>query len=367
MSINRRSGTFRAGRLWLGSGDAPDMGLILAEARARKATDVHIMAGAPVNFRVGGALQPLSAEVLTASGSRHLACALLSEHQIAQLDEQLDLDFMVTDADHLRYRVNVGYFNGSTGATIRLLPGKPMPLEDLGLPPIVGQLATRGKGLILITGSTSQGKTTTMASLIDAINRTSHKHIVTIEDPIEVVHENKRSLVRQREVGRDTKTFASGLRAALRQDPDELMIGEKRDAETIETALRAAEVGVLVISTLHIVSIEKLIDRLLTHMPPGREQMVRAMIAEVLQAVIHQELLPTVDGGKRVACEILVATRAVRSHLRAGTDVQLRSALMSGREVGMQTMNSALEQLLVEEVISEGVYHDVLKNYASFA
>lgn len=367
MSINRRSGTFRAGRIWLGSGDAPDMGLILAEARARKATDVHIMAHAPVNFRVGGALEPLSPEVLSASAARHLACALLSEPQILQLDEHLDLDFMVTDPGQLRYRVNVGYFNGCAGATIRLLPGKPMPLEELGLPPVVAQLAERGKGLILITGSTSQGKTTTMSSLIDVINRQSRKHIITIEDPIEVVHENKQSLVRQREVGRDTKTFASGLRAALRQDPDVVMIGEMRDAETIETALRAAEVGVLVISTLHIVSIEKLIDRLLTHMPPGREQMIRSMIAEVLQAVIHQELLPTTDGGKRVACEVLVATRAVRSHLRSGSDVQLRSAIMSGREHGMQTMNFALDSLLAQEIISEGVYHDVLKNYASFA
>jgi twitching motility protein PilT len=367
MSINRRSGTFRAGRLWLGTGDAPDMALILGEARARKATDVHIMPHAPISFRVAGELQPLSPEILSASAARHLACALLSEAQVAQLDADLDIDFMVTDRSHLRYRVNVGYFNGSAGATIRLLPGKPLPLESLGLPPVVTTLAERGKGLILITGSTSQGKTTTMSSLIDAINRKSRKHIITIEDPIEVVHENKQSLVRQREVGRDTRTFASGLRAALRQDPDVIMIGEMRDAETIETALRAAEVGVLVISTLHIVSVEKMIDRLLTHMPPGREQMIRAMIAEVLQAVIHQELLPTIDGGKRVACEVLVATRAVRSHLRAGSDVQLRSAIMSGREVGMQTMNAALDNLLAEEVIAEGVYHDVLRNYASFA
>jgi twitching motility protein PilT len=367
VSINRRSGTYRAGRLWLGSGDAPDIGLILAEARTRKATDIHIVAHSAILFRVDAELQPLSDEVLSASAARHLACAMLSESQVTQLDDNLDIDFMVADPTGLRYRVNVGYFNGSAGATIRLLPREPMPLEDLGLPPIVGELARRGKGLILITGSTSQGKTTTMASIIDAINRESKKHIITIEDPIEVVHKNKQSLVRQREVGRDTKTFASGLRAALRQDPDVVMIGEMRDAETIETALRAAEVGVLVISTLHIVSIEKLIDRLLTHMPAGRETMVRAMIAEVLQAVIHQELLPTLDGGKRVACEILVATRAVRSHLRSGSDVQLRSALMSGREVGMQTMNAALETLMAQEVISEGVYQDVLKNYASFA
>src|SRR5439155_16117172 len=209
------------------------------------------------------------------------------------------------DARQQRYRVNVGYFNSAVGATIRLLPNKPMPLEALGLPPIVEQMTHRTKGLILITGSTSQGKTTTMASMIDAVNRHSRKHIITIEDPIEVLHTNQQSLVRQREVGRDTKTFASGLRAALRQDPDVVMIGEMRDAETIETALRAAEVGVLVLSTLHIVSIEKLVDRMLTYVAPGRENTLRTMMSEVLQCVIHQELLPTVDGGKRVACEIL--------------------------------------------------------------
>jgi twitching motility protein PilT len=203
--------------------------------------------------------------------------------------------------------------------------------------------------------------------MIDAINRHSQKHIITIEDPIEVLHTNQQSLVRQREVGRDTKTFASGLRAALRQDPDVVMIGEMRDAETIETALRAAEVGVLVLSTLHIVSIEKLVDRILTYMAPGREHMVRTMVSEVLQGVIHQELLPTVDGHKRVAAEILVATRPVRAQIRAGNEVMLRSSLMSGRESGMQTMNSSLDTLLAESVISDGVYENVMKNYANFA
>jgi twitching motility protein PilT len=365
--MNRRSGTFRSGRIWLGTRDAPDIGAILDEARALKATDVHIMAHSPVHFRVDGQLVPLSAEVLSASAARHLACAMLSEQQVATLDEQMDLDFMCTDGRQQRYRVNVGYFNSSVGATIRLLPNKPMPLEMLGLPPIVEQMTHRTKGLILITGSTSQGKTTTMASMIDAINRHSHKHIITIEDPIEVLHTNQQSLVRQREVGRDTKTFASGLRAALRQDPDVVMIGEMRDAETIETALRAAEVGVLVLSTLHIVSIEKLVDRMLTYMPPGREHMVRAMMSEVLQCVVHQELLPTVDGGKRVACEILVATRAVRTQIRGSNEIMLRSSLMSGRDVGMQTMNSSLDALLAEATISEGVYEDVMKNYANFA
>jgi twitching motility protein PilT len=356
----------RSGRLWLGSDAAKDIHAILDEAREMNATDVHIMAQSPIHFRIDGQLQPFSDEVLSASMARHLACALLSEPQIASLDEHLDLDFMCVDHGQQRYRVNVGLFNGATGATIRLLPNRPMLLEDLKLPPVVEQMTHRGKGLILITGSTSQGKTTTMASMVDAINRHSRKHIVTIEDPIEYVHTNNLSMVRQREVGRDTKSFSSGLRAAMRQDPDVLLIGEMRDYDTIETALRAAETGVLVLSTMHIVSIEKLMDRLLAYVPPGRENMIRTMTAEALLGVVHQELLSTVDGGKRVACEVLVATRAVRNQIRTGTELQLRSTIMLGHEVGMRTMADSLDDLLAQELITEGVYQDVMKNYGSF-
>lgn len=331
-----------------------------------KATDVHVMAHAPVCFRVDGELRPVSDEKLTASMARHLSCALLSERQTASLEEQLDIDFMYIDARQQRYRVNVGFFNGATGATIRILPNAPIPLADLGLPPIVEEVTHRGKGLVLVTGSTSQGKTTTLASMVDAINRRSRKHIVTIEDPIEYLHVNGSSLVRQREVGRDTLTFASGLRAALRQDPDVLLIGEIRDYDTIETALRAAESGVLVLSTMHIVSIEKLMEKVLALVPSGRENMIRTMTAETLQCVVHQELLPTTDGGKRVACEVLVATRAVRNQLRSDTVLQLRSSILSGRDVGMRTMNQSLDALLNEGLITEGQYQDVMKNYASF-
>jgi twitching motility protein PilT len=360
----RRSGTMRSGRIWLGVESAGDIHTILDEARDCNATDVHIMAHSPIHFRIDGELHPFSEEVLSASVARHLACGLLSEQQVTALDENLDLDFMCVDTDQHRYRVNVGVFNGATGATIRLLPNRPIPLEELKLPPVVEDMTRRGKGLILITGSTSQGKTTTMASMVDAINRHSRKHIVTIEDPIEYLHTNIKSLVRQREVGRDTKSFASGLRAALRQDPDVLLIGEMRDYDTIETALRAAETGVLVLSTLHIVSIEKLMDRLLAFVPTGRENMIRTMAAESLLGVIHQELLPTVDGGKRVACEVLVGTRAVRNQIRSGTDLQLRSSIMSGLSVGMTTMVASLDALLADGVITEGVHQSTMKNYA---
>ena len=353
----------RSGRIWLGVEAAGDIHGILAEARDCNATDVHIMAQSPVFFRIDGELHKYSDEVMSASKARTLACGLLSDSQIAALDENLDLDFMCVDADEERYRVNVGIFNGATGATIRLLPRAPRKLEDLRLPAVVEELTHRGKGLVLITGSTSQGKTTTMASMVDAINRHSRKHIVTIEDPIEYLHVNDQSLIRQREIGRDTKSFSAGLRAALRQDPDVLLIGEMRDYDTIETALRAAETGVLVLSTMHIVSIEKLMDRLLAYVPHGRENMIRVMASESLLAVIHQELLPTVDGGKRVAAEVLIATRGVKNQIRTGTDLQLRNSIQAGGSVGMQTMSQALDDLLAEGVISEGVYQSVQKNY----
>jgi twitching motility protein PilT len=364
--VQRRSGTIRSGRIWLGAEVGTNIALILEEAREMLATDIHIMAGSAVLFRVDGQLQPFSDELLSASVARHLSCALLSETQVASLDEVLDLDFMSVDAKQHRYRINVGYFNGSVGCTIRLLPDRPLPLEDLRLPPIVAEMTHRGKGLILITGSTSQGKTTTMASMVDAINRHSRKHIVTIEDPIEYLHTNGQSLVRQREVGRDTKTFSTGLRAALRQDPDVILIGEMRDYDTIETALRAAETGILVLSTMHIVSIEKLMDRLLAYCPHGRENMIRTMTAESLLGVVHQELLPTVDGGKRVAAEVLIATRAVKNQIRVGTDLQLRSSIQSGVSVGMTTMVSSLDALLQEGVITEGIYQNAMKNYQAY-
>jgi twitching motility protein PilT len=365
--MHRQSGIHRAGRLWVGSQGETDIHTILRAARDARASDVHILAGTPVFFRIDGSLQPFSEDAVSASMARHLACGLLSDRQVAALDEQLDLDFMCADSEQQRYRVNVAYSNGSVGAVIRLLPREPIPLEDLRLPSIVTEMTRRGKGLILITGATSQGKTTTMASMVDAINRHSRKHIVTIEDPIEYLHINKQSLIRQREVGRDTRTFETGLRAALRQDPDVLLIGEMRDYDTIDIALRAAETGVLVLSTLHIVSIEKLMDRLLAYATPDRGPLIRTMTAEVLQCVIHQELLPTLDGGKRVACEVVVATRAVRNLLKSGGELQLRSSILSGREAGMVTMQASLEALRAEGVISDGVHQAVLKNYASLA
>ena len=364
MTMRRASGTRKAGEIWLGTGGEASLKSLLLMARDLAATDVHILAGSPVFARVDGALRALTDESLTASTARHLAFAMLSERQRSSLDETLDLDLMCVDDDQHRYRLNVGYANGVIGAVIRLLPQLPVPLEELHLPPIIEATTHRGKGLVLITGSTSQGKTTTMASMVDAINRHSRKHIVTIEDPIEYVHTPVKSLIRQREVGRDTLTFTSGLRAALRQDPDVVLIGEMRDYDTIEIALRAAASGMLVISTLHIVSVERLMDRLLSYAPPGREALVRTMTAEVLHLVVHQELLPTIDGKKRIAAEVLAGTRAVRNMLKSGSESQLRQAILSGRDTGMVTMQASVDALLEQGLISEAIRDGVLKNYA---
>lgn len=230
---------------------------------------------------------------------------------------------MWSDAD-ARYRINIGYFNGSVGATIRILPGQPKTPEELMLPDMVEHLTHREKGLVLITGSTNVGKTTTMASMINVINCRSKKYIITIEDPIEYVHENKKGMVRQREVGKDTKIFSSGLRAALRQDPDVIAIGKMRDFETVKIALTAAETGILVLSTLHVISIDKIIERLLSYAPEGNEGILRFLLAECLQGIIHQELIPATGGGQRMACEILIATPGARNIIRRKGDFHLR-------------------------------------------
>jgi twitching motility protein PilT len=335
---------------------------LLEHAKANDATDIHICAGAPVLFRVGGELTPVTKETLTAEQSREISLELLTEQQRAQFEENLDYDLMLADESG-RYRVNVGYFNGAVGATIRILPTRPRTVEELLLPDIVRGLAHRTKGLVLITGSTSQGKTTTMAAMIEEINTTSKKHIITIEDPIEYVHTNKSGIVRQREVARDTQSFYTGLRAALRQDPDVIAIGEMRDYETIKIALTAAETGVLVLSTLHVISIDKILERLLSYTAASDEGQLRFLLAESLQGIIHQELLPTADGERRVACEILVVTNATKNIIRRKGGYFLRNVIETGKKHGMVTMVESVNDLLEKKIITEGVAKSVLVNY----
>ncbi|MBU0718451.1 MAG: PilT/PilU family type 4a pilus ATPase [Planctomycetota bacterium] len=340
-----------------------DISSILALAKSKGAADVHLVAGSPLLFRIQSELVPITRQLLGAETVRHLSYCLLNSEQIERFERDLDIDFMTTSPDHMRYRVNVSYNDGKVGAVIRLLPGEPLPLEEIRLPESVTRLTRARKGLILITGSTSQGKTTTLASLIDAINRRHRKHIVTIEDPVEYLHINKNSIIRQREVGRDTHSFAHGLRAALRQDADIIAIGEMRDYETIKIALTAAEAGVLVLSTLHIISIDKIIERLLAYAPEGGHGQIRTLLAEALLCVIHQELLPTPSGGKRVASEVLFATEAVRNLIRNRGTYHLRSVVAMGQRFGMQTMRASLDQLRDEGMISDSLHRLVLEHY----
>jgi len=335
---------------------------LLEHAKTQKATDIHICAGAPILFRLGGKLIPITKEKLTAEQSSQISLELLTEDQKKQFEKNLDFDLMLAEGTG-RYRINIGYFNGAVGSTIRILPTRPKTIEELKLPDVVTDLAHRTKGLVLITGSTSQGKTTTMSAMIDEINSTSEKHVITIEDPIEYVHTNKVGVVRQREVGKDTQSFYSGLRAALRQDPDIIAIGEMRDYETIKIALAAAETGVLVLSTLHVISIDKIIERLLSYAPASDESQLRFLLAESLQGMIHQELVPTVQGGQRVACEILVVTNAAKNIIRRKGGFFLRTVIETGKKHKMVTMTEAITTLLDNGTISEGVAKTILANY----
>ena len=335
---------------------------MLQYAKELRATDIHICAGSPILYRIGRKLVPITKEKLSIEQSKELTLEFLTEEQKLELEEKLDYDLMLAE-DVGRYRINVGYFNGTIGAIIRVLPEEPKTTEELFLPEVVKQLAQRRKGLVLITGSTSQGKTTTLSAMINEINSTEKKHIVTIEDPIEYVHTNKSGIVRQREIGRDTQTFYSGLRAALRQDPDVIAIGEMRDYETIQIALAAAETGILVLSTLHVISIDKVIERLLSYAPTGSENQLRFLLAESLQGIVHQELIPTLDGGQRAACEVLVVTNAARNIIRRNNGFFLRSVMETGKKHGMRTMTESIEELLEEKKISEDVAKRVSASY----
>lgn len=340
-----------------------ELQILLTQAMQKGATDVHVATGFPLLFRLDGELVPVTRGPLDAATVRRLSYSVLSRQQIEDFERDRECDSVLSQDGLGRYRINLSFVNGEVAAVFRILPVAPLPLESLKLPPVVYRLPRARKGLILITGSTSQGKTTTFASLIDAINRMYRKNIITIEDPVEYVHPYKNSTVRQREVGKDTASFAAGLRAALRQDPDVIAIGEMRDFETIRIALTAAATGVLVLSTLHVYSIDKIIERVLSHAPDGGEGHLRSLLAEALLCVVHQELLSTADRGKRVACEVLVATDSVRNLIRNRGTFHLRNVIATGSRHGMRTMKESLDELRDEGAITEALGKVILESY----
>ncbi len=318
------------------------------------ASDLHLTVGSAPAYRVRGAIAPVeSEEKLDADGTRQALYGILTSEQQKQLELNRQLDFAYALPGVARFRVNVFFQRESLGAAFRLVPQEIKTLDELGLPHVLHTLAEKPRGLVLVTGPTGSGKSTTLAAIVDEINRSRSEHILTIEDPIEFLHTHTRCIVPQREIGPDATSFGDALRAALRQDPDVILVGEMRDLETISTALTAAETGHLVFGTLHTQSASSTIDRVIDVFPPAQQQQVRIMIANSLQAVVTQALLPTADGAGRIASlEVLLPDDAVRNLIRQAKVEQIYTVMQTSSSRGMQTMEQALADLVLRHVVS---------------
>lgn len=312
------------------------------------ASDLHLTVGTHPVVRVHGDLYPLTDfPVLKPGPLRKMVYAILTQKQREKLEAELELDMSHPLPGKARFRVNVFFQRDSIGAVMRVIPMNILPLEKLGVPPVLASFAQLPRGLVLVTGPTGSGKSTTLASIVDIINRERPVHIMTVEDPIEFLHTHKRAVVNQREVGEDTLSFANALKRVLRQDPDVILVGEMRDLETIHTALTAAETGHLVFGTLHTQDCPQSIDRVIDVFPPHQQQQIRVQLASCLQAICTQQLLQTSDGrGRIVAVEVLIATPAVRNLIREGKTHQIYSIMQAGGRFGMQTMDQSLSDLV---------------------
>ncbi len=325
-----------------------DFADLLLEVIERNASDLHLTAGAHPTVRVRGQLQPLEDyPVMTTEMTREIVYSILSNDQRQRLETDWQIDFAYAIPNRARFRVNAYYQRAAIGAAFRLIPFSIKSVDELGLPSVLHELARKPRGFVLVTGPTGSGKSTSLAAVVDEINATRAEHIMTIEDPIEFLHGHKKCVVNQREIGSDAQSFAAGLKAALRQDPDVILVGEMRDLETIHTALTAAETGHLVFATLHTQDTPQTIDRIIDVFPASQQQQVRVQLSVALQGIVTQQLLPTADGAGRVAaCEVLLATPAIRNLIREGKTHQIYSSLQTGASVGMQTMDAALATLV---------------------
>jgi twitching motility protein PilT len=328
---------------------------LLERMVAQGASDLHITTGSEPAIRVNGRLQRLDDVArLSADDSQRLLYRILSTEQQKQLEIKRQIDLSYSIPGLARFRVNVYFQRESLGAAFRLVPAELKTLDDLGLPQQLHELAKKPRGLVLVTGPTGSGKSTTLAAVIDEINRNRHDHIMTIEDPIEFLHRHKNCIVNQREIGPDAISFAEALRGALRQDPDVILLGEMRDLETIATALTAAETGHLVFATLHTQDAPSTVDRLIDVFPAAQQEQIRVQIASTLQAIVTQTLVPTIDGAGRVpAVEILYPDDAVRNLIRQAKVEQIYSIMQTGTQRGMQTLEQALVDLVARGKISQ--------------
>lgn len=339
----------------------PRIEILLEEVIKKKASDLHLQVGLQPMLRIDGALKPVSGtEALTEEGIEALVFAILDEDQKQILLKDKEFDFSFAFGDLGRFRVNAFHERGNMAAALRLIPNEVLTVEQLGLPQIVNKFADYPRGLVLVTGPTGSGKSTTLAALIHKINHERAEHIITIEDPIEFTHKSVRSVIVQREVHYDTFSFSAALRSSLREDPDVVLIGEMRDLETIAAAITIAETGHLVFATLHTNSAAQSIDRMIDVFPPHQQPQIRAQLSNILMAIVSQRLVPSIGGGRVAAAEILVATPAVRNIIREGKSHQLDAVIQTGAEYGMQSMDKTLVGLVHNGTIT----YDEARNYA---
>jgi len=340
---------------------------LLKEAVVKKASDIHLVVGKPPIFRIDGRLVPQGKEPLTPEDTKRLAFSTMSERIKDMFDKEFEVDYSYSLGTDYRFRVNVFTQKECVSAVFRYIPSKILSLKELGLPPVLETFTRLPRGLVLVTGSTGSGKSTTLASMIDMINNERDVHIVTIEDPIEFIHHHKKSLINQREIGQDSLSFQRALKSVLREDPDVILLGEMRDLETIATAVTLAETGHLVFATLHTTSASQTVDRIIDVFPPEQQEQIRFQLSNVLEAIVTQTLLPKIGGGRVCACEILVMNSAARASIRNNKSTVLNDIMQMGSKLGMQTLEQSLVKLVTKGLVEKDValgassHPDILK------
>ena len=326
---------------------------LLAFTVKNKASDLHLSSGLPPMIRVHGDIRRINLPAMAQHDVHDMVYDIMNDHQRKIFEDTFECDFSFELPGIARFRVNVFQQNRGAAAVFRVIPSKVLSLEDLNAPRIFREISELPRGIVLVTGPTGSGKSTTLAAMVDYINENHYSHILTVEDPIEFVHDSKKALINQRELGAQTKSFSAALRSALREDPDVILVGEMRDLETIRLALSAAETGHLVFGTLHTSSAAKTIDRIVDVFPAGEKEMVRSMLSESLRAVISQTLLKTKDESSRIAAhEIMIGTPAIRNLIRENKIAQINSMIQTGQQHGMQTLDQCLQELVKRNLVS---------------